>query len=195
MGTNLQEHDEKYKNYRKESRKKYNKLEGESYNEYLHRIDSPLKDVEPASMEGIEAESISYATKDKKEESNRTIENDRPYHRPARLGEKDEDEDEDEDEYDDYQYHREEIVDGMSGRPQYQIDGNIIRDRNNYGRPQYQVDGNIIRDSNNHGRPAYRIDGKYIKDPNTGRPLYYIDGDVIRDNNNCGRVVGRRRRF
>lgn len=120
-GINLQEHEEKYRNYKKESHRKYNKLEGETYNEYLQRINSPLKDVEPASVEEIEAESISYTTKAEDEESNyHTIENDSPYYEPS-YDDNEEDEDEDE-------YHKEVIVDGMHGRPIASTEGDFVVD-------------------------------------------------------------------
>ena len=62
-GINLQEHEEKYKNYKKESHRKYNKLENESYNDYLERINSPVKDT-IASDEEIAEESIAYTDYD-----------------------------------------------------------------------------------------------------------------------------------
>ena len=180
-GTNLQEHEEKYNNYKKESRRKYNKLEGETYNEYLQRINSPLKDVEPASMEEMEAESISYTTKD---------EDDEPYYEPSLYGEYEE---EDGDEYDE-EYHKEVIVEGMFGKPSVSTEGNYIVE-GMYGRPKYFIDGDIIREKNQFGRPVYHIDGNYIREGMYGRPKYYIDGDLIKENNQFGRVVGRRRRY
>ena len=181
-GTNLQEHEEKYNNYKKESRRKYNKLEGETYNEYLQRINSPLKDVEPASMEEIEAESISYTTKDEDEGMDYyPIENDEPY-----------DDCEEDDGVDD-QYHKEVIVEGMFGKPSVSTEGNFIVE-GMYGRPKYYIDGDIIRENNQFGRPAYRIDGNYIREGMYGRPKYYIDGDLIKENNQFGRVVARRKK-
>ena len=43
-GTKLVEHEDKYKDYLRQSHSKYNQMEGESYNDYLERINSPLKD-------------------------------------------------------------------------------------------------------------------------------------------------------
>ena len=60
--------------------------------------------------------------------------------------------------------------------------------------PKYYIDGDIIRENNQFGRPAYRIDGNYIREGMYGRPKYYIDGDLIRENNQFGRVVGRRKK-
>lgn len=169
-------------NYKKESHRKYNQLEGESYNEYLHRIDSPLKDVEPSSMEEIEAESISYTTKDEDEEMDYyTMEYDEPY------------DDFEEDDEDDNQYHKEVIVEGMFGKPSLSTEGNYIVE-GMYGRPKYYIDGDIIRENNQFGRPAYRIDGNYIREGMYGRPKYYIDGDLIKENNQFGRVVARRKK-
>ena len=189
-GINLQQHDEKYKSYKKESRRKYNQLEGENYNEYLNRINSPLKDVDSASMEEIEAESISYTTKAEDEEMDYyPIEDDRPYYEPSLYDDyEDEDEDEDGDEY-----HKEVIVEGMFGKPSVSTEGNFIVE-GMYGRPKYYVDGDIIRENNQFGRPAYRIDGNYIREGMYGRPKYYIDGDLIKENNQFGRVVARRKK-
>ena len=143
-GSNLEEHEEKYNNYKKESHRKYNQLEGESYNEYLHRIDSPLKDVEPSSMEEIEAESISYTTKDEDEEMDYyTMEYDEPY------------DDFEEDDEDDNQYHKEVIVEGMFGKPSLSTEGNFIVE-GMYGRPKYYIDGDIIRENNQFGRVVGR---------------------------------------
>ena len=62
-GTKLVEHEDKYKDYLKESHSKYNKREGESYNDYLERINSPLKD-KIATEDEIEKEKEDYINYD-----------------------------------------------------------------------------------------------------------------------------------
>ena len=47
-GTDLRPREEKHADFKKGYRKKYSPKKGESYIEYLNRIDSPLKDVEAA---------------------------------------------------------------------------------------------------------------------------------------------------
>ena len=66
-GTKLVEHEDKYKDYLKKSHSKYNKREGESYNDYLERINSPLKD-KIATEEEIERESEDYINFDPQED-------------------------------------------------------------------------------------------------------------------------------
>ena len=58
-GADLKAHDKKYNDFRRDSRKKYNQREGESYNDYLNRINSPLKDI-TATEDNIKEESLSY---------------------------------------------------------------------------------------------------------------------------------------
>ena len=54
-GINLKNREDAHNNYKKEYRKKYIKKEGESYNDYLERINSPIKD-KIATVEEIEIE-------------------------------------------------------------------------------------------------------------------------------------------
>ena len=58
-GTKLVEHEDKYKDYLRQSHSKYNQMEGESYNDYLERINSPLKD-KIATEDEIEKEKEDY---------------------------------------------------------------------------------------------------------------------------------------
>ena len=166
-GTNLVEYKEKYNEYLKESHSKYNKREGESYNDYLERINSPLKDkiATEDEIEEKEEDYIDYDPLKTYKENNPQIN----YPKSER---------EDDDSYETIadENRKEVIVEGM------------------YGRPKYYIDGDIIRENNQFGRPAYRIDGNYIREGMYGRPKYYIDGDLIRENNQFGRVVGRRKK-
>ena len=188
-GTKLVEHEDKYKDYLKESHSKYNKREGESYNDYLERINSPLKD-KIATEDEIEHEKEDYIDYDPLKtykENNPQInypkserENDDPY---EQISDADED-----------RVGKEVIVEGMFGKPSVSTEGNFIVE-GIYGRPKYYIDGDIIRENNQFGRPAYRIDGNYIREGMYGRPKYYIDGDLIKENHQFGRVVGRRKKF
>ena len=54
-GIRLREREEAHNNFKKEYRKKFRKLENESYNDYLERINSPIKD-KIATVEEIEIE-------------------------------------------------------------------------------------------------------------------------------------------
>ena len=180
-GTKLVEHEEKYKDYLRQSHSKYNKREGESYNDYLERINSPIKD-KIATEEEIERESEDYINFDPQEDIRKNKIN---YPKSER-------EEEDEDIVT-YPYKRETTSEGMFGKPAVSIQGNFIYE-GMYGRPKYYIDGDIIRENNQFGRPAYRIDGNYIREGMFGKPKYYIDGDLIRENNQFGKVVGRRRK-
>ena len=174
-GTNLLERGKEY-------RKRYNPKPGESYNDYLNRINSPIKD-EIASEDEINYESEIHRNFDPRENirKNKIIypkseREDPPSDDPVR-----------------YPYKKEVISEGMYGKPAVSIQGNFIYE-GMYGRPKYYIDGDIIRENNQFGRPAYRIDGNYIREGMFGKPKYYIDGDLIRENNQFGKVVGRRRK-
>ena len=180
-GTRLREREEAHNSYRKEYREKYNKLENESYNDYLERINSPIKDT-IATKEEIERESEDYTNFDPQE----NIRKNKINYPKSEREEQDED-------IVTYPYKREVISEGMYGKPAVSIQGNFIYE-GMYGRPKYYIDGDIIREGNQFGRPAYRIDGNYIREGMFGRPKYYIDGDLIRENNQFGKVVGRRRK-
>ena len=180
-GTKLVEHEDKYKDYLKESHSKYNKREGESYNDYLERINSPIKD-KIATAEEIELEKEAYINFDPQENIRKNKIN---YPKSER--------EEDDEDIVTYPYKRETISEGMFGKPAVSIQGNFICE-GMYGRPKYYIDGDIIRENNQFGKPAYRIDGNYIREGMFGRPKYYIDGDLIRENNQFGKVVGRRRK-
>ena len=188
-GAKLRKRERAHKSFKKEYRKKYNKKENESYNDYLERINSPLKD-KIATEEEIEKEKEDYINYDPLKtykENNLQInypkserEDDDPY---EQISDADED-----------KAGKEVIVEGMFGKPMASTEGNFIVE-GMYGRPKYYIDGDIIRENNQFGRPAYRIDGNYIREGMYGRPKYYIDGDLIKENNQFGRVVGRRRKF
>ena len=184
-GTNLMEYKEQYNQYLKESHSKYNKREGESYNDYLERINSPVKN--KIATEEKEEDYIDYDPLKTYKENNPQInypkserEDDDPY---EQISDRDED-----------RAGKEVIVEGMFGKPMASTEGNFIVERM-YGRPKYYIDGDIIRENNQFGKPAYRIDGNYIREGMYGRPKYYIDGDLIKENNQFGRVVGRRRKY
>lgn len=181
-GTKLRERKDSHNSYKKEYRKKFNKQEGESYNDYLERIDSPIKDT-IATVEEIEEEKEDYINYDPLESYEENSIN---------YPEEEEEEDDDEDIVTD-PYKKEVISEGMFGKPAVSIHGNYIRE-GMYGRPKYYIDGDIIREGNQFGKPAYRIDGNYIREGMFGRPKYYIDGDLIRENNQFGKVVGKRRK-
>ena len=183
-GTKLVEHEEKYKDYLKESHSKYNKREGESYNDYLERINSPVKN--KIATEEKEEDYIDYDPLKTYKENNPQInypkserEDDDPY---EQISDADED-----------RARKGVIVEGMFGKPMASTEGNFIVE-GMYGRPKYYIDGDIIRENNQFGRPAYRIDGNYIREGMYGRPKYYIDGDLIKENNQFGRVVARRKK-
>ena len=180
-GIRLREREEAHNNYKKEYRKKFRKLENESYNDYLERINSPIKDT-IATEEEIERESEDYINYDPQENIRKNKIN---YPKSER--------EEEDDEIVTYPYKREVISEGMFGAPAVSIQDNFIYE-GMYGRPKYYIDGDIIRENNQFGRPAYRIDGNYIREGMFGRPKYYIDGDLIRENNQFGKVVGRKRK-
>ena len=181
-GIRLREREEAHNSYKKEDRKKYRKLENESYNDYLERINSPIKD-KIATEEEIEMEKEAYINYDPQENIRKNKIN---YPKSER-------EEEDDEDIVTYPYKKEVISEGMYGKPAVSIQGNFIYE-GMYGRPKYYIDGDIIRENNQFGRPAYRIDGNYIREGMFGRPKYYIDGDLIRENNQFGKVVGRRRK-
>lgn len=181
-GIKLTERKEKYRDSLRQYHRKYDKREGESYNDYLERINSPIKD-KIASAEEIEKERDAYINsypnrKYRKENPKTEREDVKAYERIT-----------DEEE----RARKEVIVEGMFGKPMASTEGNFIVE-GMYGRPKYYIDGDIIRENNQFGRPAYRIDGNYIREGMYGRPKYYIDGDLIRENNQFGRVVGRRKK-
>ena len=189
-GADLRAHDKKYNDFRKDSRRKYNQREGESYNEYLNRINSPLKD-NMATEDKIEEESISYRDYDPPKDLKESKIN-YPEENSYNNATNDDDQtccdaiaDENK---------KEVIVEGMFGKPLVSTEGNFIVE-GMFGRPKYYVDGDIIRENNQFGRPAYRIDGNYIREGMFGRPKYYIDGDLIKENNQFGKVVGRKKRL
>ena len=161
-------------------------MENESYNDYLERINSPIKD-KIATVEEIEMEKEAYMNFDPWENIGNKInypkserEDDDPY---EQISDTDED-----------RAQKEVIVEGMFGKPMASTEGNFIVE-GMYGRPKYYIDGDIIRENNQFGRPAYRIDGNYIREGMYGKPKYYIDGDLIKENNRFGRVVGRKKDF
>lgn len=184
-GASLTEREEKGKDFVKSSRKKYTKMEGESYLDYLERINSPMKG-SIASDEEIEEESKAYIDYDPLEDYNRN-------HPKINYPEHDYSYDDEDDEDDEDEYQKEVIVDGMFGAPKVSTQGNYIVE-GMYGRPKYYVDGDIIREGNQFGKPVYHIDGNYVREGMYGKPKYYIDGDLIRENNQFGRVVGRKRK-
>ena len=186
-GSDLRNRKEKHSTYQKENRKKYTQNPGESYNEYLERINSPLKDVAMASDEDIEREKESYINYD----PNKSLRENKINYPKSEM-ERDLDE-EDEDGEARLVYEKEIISEGMFGKPAVSTEGDFIVE-GMYGRPKYYVDGDIIREKNQFGRPAYRIDGNYIREGMFGRPKYYIDGDLIRENNQFGKVVARKKR-
>ena len=179
-GIRLREREEAHNNFKKEDRKKYSKLENESYNDYLERINSPVKN--KIATEEKEEDYIDYDPLKTYKENNPQIN----YPKSER---------EDDDSYETIadENRKEVIVEGMFGKPSVSTEGNFIVE-GMYGRPKYYIDGDIIRENNQFGRPAYRIDGNYIREGMYGRPKYYIDGDLIRENNQFGRVVGRRKK-
>ena len=181
-GIKLKEREKIHKEYRK----KFNKKENESYNDYLERINSPIKD-KIATDEEIEKEKEEYMNYDPLKtykENNPQIN----YPKSEREEETEKDKD-----IVTSPYKKEVISEGMFGKPAVSIHGNFIYE-GMYGRPKYYIDGDIIREGNQFGKPAYRIDGNYIREGMFGRPKYYIDGDLIRENNQFGRVVGRRKK-
>lgn len=194
-GADLKAHDKKYNDFRRDSRKKYNQREGESYNDYLNRINSPLKDI-TATEDNIKEESLSYRDYDPlknmkepkinypKENSYNNARDDNNLSYDSQIA--------DEDIADENK--KEIIVEGMFGKPLASTEGNFIVE-GMFGRPKYHIDGNIIRENNQFGKPAYRIDGNYIREGMFGKPKYYIDGDLIKENNQFGRVVGRKKRL
>lgn len=193
-GTDLRPREEKHADFKKGYRKKYSPKKGESYIEYLNRIDSPLKDVEAASKIKIEDESRKYTGRIRKDKEE--------YHYPDDTLDSDDmdtinnlknlfddmDSDSDED-----RNQKEIITNGYFGEPALSTEGNFIVE-GMYGRPKYYIDGDIIREKNQFGKPAYRIDGNYIREGMYGKPKYYIDGDLIKENNQFGKVVGRRKK-
>ena len=199
-GADLQAHNEKYNNYRKDCRRKYNQKEGESYNDYLDRINSPIKE-NMATEDEIVKESISYKDYDplkgmKESEINYPKE-DNPYNSEINCPQPNSIND-DSPEYNDTTESngnkKEIIVEGMFGKPLLSREGNYIVE-GMFGRPKYYIDGDIIRENNQFGKPAYKIDGNYIREGMFGKPRYYIDGDLIKENNQFGRVVGRKKRL
>lgn len=199
-GADLKAHDKKYNDFRRDSRKKYNQREGESYNDYLNRINSPLKDI-TATEDNIKEESLSYRDYDPlknmkepkinypKENSYNNARDDNNLSYDSQIADEDI---ADEDIADENK--KEIIVEGMFGKPLASTEGNFIVE-GMFGRPKYHIDGNIIRENNQFGKPAYRIDGNYIREGMFGKPKYYIDGDLIKENNQFGRVVGRKKRL
>ena len=185
-GINLQEHDQKYKDYLRKSHSKYNPKEGESYNDYLNRIGSPMKDTMATEKE-MENESIAYRDYDPLKDYKRNhpkinYPKEEMQAEPAIAVELED------------EHKKEVIVEGMYGKPALSREGNYIVE-GMYGRPKYYIDGDIIRENNQFGRPIYHIDGNYIREGMYGKPKYYIDGDLIKENNQFGRVVGRKRKF
>lgn len=85
------------------------------------------------------------------------------------------------------------LVEGIFGKPIASTEGNYIVEGLSR-RPKYYIDENIIKDNNKFGRPTYRIDRNYIREGMYKRPNYYIDGDLIREKNQFGRVVDRMRK-
>ena len=143
-GTKLVEHEDKYKDYLKESHSKYNKREGESYNEYLERINSPVKN--KIATEEKEEDYIDYDPLKTYKENNPQInypeserEDDDPY---EQISDRDED-----------RARKEVIVEGMFGKPMASTEGNFIVE-GMYGSPKYYIGGDILRDNNQFGRPA-----------------------------------------
>ena len=193
-GANLAEHDRKYANYKKDYRKKYNPMPGESYIEYLNRINAPTTAI--PTDEEMEMKSERYRNYNPHEEKEPEI------HYPASEREDSNSAFEALDDMisqgeitrEEEPYRREIIREGMYGKPSLTIDGNYVRE-GAFGRPKYYIDGDIIRENNQFGRPAYRIDGNYIREGMYGRPKYYIDGDLIRENNQFGKVIGRKKDF
>ena len=175
-GSNLKERE----NYRKRD----NPKPGESYNDYLKRINSPMKD-DIATEEEIEKEKEAYINYD-------PLKSYKENHPKINYPEDHSSQETNEEEVT-YPYKREVISEGMFGAPAVSIQGNFVYE-GMYGRPKYYIDGDIIRENNQFGRPAYRIDGKYIREGMFGKPKYYIDGDLIKENNQFGKVVGRRRK-
>ena len=180
-GARLRERERTHNSFKKEYRKKFNKKENEPYNDYLERINSPVKN--KIATEEVEEDYINYDPLKTYKENNPQIN----YPKSER---------EDDDSYDTIadENRKEVIVEGMFGKPMASTEGNFIVE-GMYGRPKYYIDGDIIRENNQFGRPAYRIDGNYIREGMYGRPKYYIDGDLIKENNQFGRVVGRRKKY
>ena len=181
-GIDLREYNQRREKFNKDSRKKYEPLEGESYNDYLERINSPMKD-NIATEEEIERESVIHKDYDPLKSM-----------RESEIIYPKEEREEVEETIEIASENRKEVIsEGMFGKPIASTEGNFIVE-GMYGRPKYYIDGDIIRENNQFGRPAYRIDGNYIREGMYGRPKYYIDGDLIKENNQFGRVVARRRK-
>ena len=179
--TDLMKYKKKRAKYNKDSRKKYQPLKGESYNDYLERINSPIRH-KIASKEEIEEESlayINYKPHKKNDEINYPKSETEDYDDPKSIA---------------VENTAELILEGMYGAPAASTQGNFIVE-GMYGRPKYYVDGDILRENNQFGKPAYRIDGNYIREGMFGKPKYYIDGDLIRENNQFGKVVGRKKKI
>ena len=180
-GIDLREYKQRRENFNKDSRKKYEALKCESYNDYLERINSPIKD-KIAADEEMESESAihkDYAPL--------------KWIRGAKMMFPAEEMEELVETYEIKENGKEVISEGMFGKPSVSTEGNYMVE-GICGRPKYYIDGDIIRENNQFGRPAYRIDGNFIREGMYGRPKYYIDGDLIRENNQFGRVVGRRKK-
>ena len=188
-GIDLREYNQRREKFNKDSRKKYEPLEGESYNDYLERINSPLND-KIATDEEIEKEKEDYINYDPL----KTYKENNPQINYPKSEREDDDQYEQISDADEEIARKEVIVDGMFGKPMASTEGNFIVE-GMYGRPKYYINGDIIRENNQFGRPAYRIDGNYIREGMYGRPKYYIDGDLIKENNQFGRVVGRRKKY
>ena len=125
----------------KNHRKNFNPKEGESYNDYLKRINSPIR-YRIASEEEIEAESEAYRDYDplrlyrqskinypKSEMEEETI----PSNEESPS------------------YKKEVISEDMFGKPAVSIEGNFVYE-GIYGRPKYYIDGDIIRENNQWGK-------------------------------------------
>uniref|UniRef100_UPI002D809B53 hypothetical protein n=1 Tax=Methanobrevibacter ruminantium TaxID=83816 RepID=UPI002D809B53 len=163
-GTKLVEHEDKYKDYLKESHSKYNQREGESYNDYLKRINSPLND-KIATVEEIEHKEEDYINYDPLKTYK---ENNPQINYPKSEREDDTISDAEE------KNRKEVIIEEMFGKPSVPTEGNYIVE-GMYGKPSVPTEGNYI------------VEGMY------GRPKYYIDGDLIRQNNQFGKVVCRKK--
>ena len=186
-GADLKNRKEKHSTYKKENRKKYNPNPGESYNDYLKRINSPLQDVAMASEEDIEREKEAYINYD----PNKSFRENKINYPKSELERHSPKSSEDGEAR--LVYDKLIISEGMFGKPAASTEGNFIVE-GMYGRPKYYIDGDIIRENNQFGKPAYRIDGNYIREGMFGKPKYYIDGDLIRENNQFGKVVARKKR-
>ena len=179
-GINLTEHG-------KEDRKKYNPYPGESYKDYLNRINSPIKDAALSEKE-MENRCQNYRNQNPHE----------PYrkrHPEISYPKSERENDEGWTDMENFTSADQRVIirEGMLEAPLVSIKDNFIYE-GIYGRPKYYIDGDIIRENNQFGKTAYRIDGKYIREGMFGKPKYYIDGDLIRENNQFGKVVGRRKK-